>query len=74
MTSESNTGWQCPLCKTVYSPSVTKCDCAKVNVLEGTPYNQYNNNGQTIFYPSYQKIGSAPSQHYDFELCKYIND
>lgn len=51
MTSGSNTGWQCPLCKTVYSPSVTKCDCAKVNVLEG-----------------------APSQHYDFDLCKYIND
>ena len=23
-------GWQCPECKTVYSPDVRQCDCAKV--------------------------------------------
>ncbi len=22
-------GWQCPMCKTVYAPSVTECDCEK---------------------------------------------
>lgn len=29
-------GWQCPLCKTVYAPSVTQCRCAKVAQWQGT--------------------------------------
>lgn len=23
-----HTGWQCPLCRVVHAPSVTRCDCA----------------------------------------------
>lgn len=28
-------GWQCPVCRTVYAPSVTQCWCAKVAQLGG---------------------------------------
>lgn len=74
MTSGSNTGWQCPLCKTVYAPSVTKCDCAKDNTLPVTfkciPYNPLTGHSTIPPYTTAYRW----SGYYDTVLGKYIND
>ena len=35
-------GWQCPVCQTVYAPTVEKCECVKVPVQKWVyPYYPY---------------------------------
>ena len=42
MTKNVKQGWQCPECKTIYAPTVEKCECVKVPVQKYVyPYYPY---------------------------------
>jgi hypothetical protein len=42
-------GWQCPVCQTVYAPTVEKCECVKVPVQRYITYPYYP------YYPYYPR-------------------
>jgi len=68
--SQPKQGWQCPLCKTIYSPSMVTCTCQKVQKSETRPTADVKPNIKEGLNPCYPWTPNIPAYHiYPGERC-----